>query len=306
MEPDPLRAALAGLVDYAGLFPPAALELSSVVRRFGDYTRGRERWMLGRLIVPISELDALSTRLSAEGDRGEDEWTISVLLPAAAAADGIGERLQRFNDAHERPHGAAIVSIECAVDGIAHVERLGRELPEYLERYIEVGIGPDAAGVLDAVSAAGCYGKFRTGGIAADRFPSSAALAAVVCDAAAREVPFKATAGLHHPIRGAYAMTYERDSPSAWMHGFINLVTACAVLARDRRASPAVIAELLDESDPRAFSASEGRWMWRDQAFTDDDMVRCRAQVLRSVGSCSFEEPVNELRALGWGPRQSE
>ena len=61
-----MEALLAQLIDYAGLFPPAKLDMGPTVRNYADYVAGDDAWMLGRLIVPVGRLEEFEAAAAAE------------------------------------------------------------------------------------------------------------------------------------------------------------------------------------------------------------------------------------------------
>jgi hypothetical protein len=144
------------------------------------------------------------------------------------------------------------------------------------------------------------FAKIRTGGLTPEAIPSSVQLADFLCAAAARRLPFKATAGLHHPMRSVRALTYDPDPPRAPMHGFLN-VFAAATLAWHGMARPHVV-ELLEEDDPAAIFFTEHHLIWNRHMLDLEQIVDARRDFAHSFGSCSFEEPVTELRELGLLP----
>ena len=300
-----LRAALAGLIDYAGLFPPASLDLPRVAANHARYARSDERWLLGRLVVPLARLDELSDLIGEPYDLAGEPldapappWTVSVLVRPDDPLDGLAARVGQFNERSGAT--AAVVAVELAASDLRDVRRIiAGEVPERFERYVEVPLGDALPGLLDAVAEGGCYAKVRTGGVTADAFPAAAALAQFMSACLARDVPFKATAGLHHPIRGSYRLTYEPQSPSAVMHGFVNLTVAAGLMAA-RRIDGRDAARILETVDPAAFRPEPDGIRWREHVLGVEECVAARAHVLRSVGSCSFEDAVTDLRRLGW------
>ena len=122
------------------------------------------------------------------------------------------------------------------------------------------------------------YAKVRTAG------PSSEGLAEFLRGAAARRLPFKATAGLHHPVRTS-------------MHGFLNVFVGAtfAWLGMDRM----TLVNLLNETNPRAFDFRDDSLRWRNCRASTAEVAQARREFAHSFGSCSFEEPVEGLRALG-------
>jgi len=153
---------------------------------------------------------------------------------------------------------------------------------------------------LDAVKAAGNYAKVRTGGLKPEAIPSPEDVARFIIACADRSLAFKATAGLHHPIRKEQALTYESDSPRAIMHGFINVLMAAAFAYHGEK-DLKVIAAIIDEREPSAFRFDHKAW-WSDRCLTADQVKDARKHFVHSIGSCSFQEPVEDLQALGLLP----
>ena len=156
-------------------------------------------------------------------------------------------------------------------------------------------VASDKLTLLDEVKAKNCYAKIRTGGIKEELIPSPKDVAAFIEKCAELRLPFKATAGLHHPIRAQYALTYEPDSARATMHGFLNVLMAAAFAWNGMRDVEPVLAE----TEASAFSFDDNKASWRGHSLTVDEIREARANFIHAVGSCSFDEPVSELKALG-------
>lgn len=297
---NPTRAALASLIDYAGLFPPASLDLADVVSNHLRYLRSPDRWLLGRLIVPAARLDELADLLLGAADPSAGQafpWTISVLAAVNdSGLDALGDRVARFNE-RLQPRGAAVVAVELAAGAAGDIERIARIVPDRYERYLELPLDERLPDLVRAAGDAGCYAKVRTGGVTAEAFPSPAALARFMALCAEGEVPFKATAGLHHPFRGSYPLTYEPQSLTATMHGFVNVVLAAALLHAGHIEEDEVAAIL---AAARPFAFGHEAISWGKYRISGIDLSFSRAHLLRSVGSCSFEDPVADLRRAGW------
>jgi len=147
---------------------------------------------------------------------------------------------------------------------------------------------------LDAVRAVGGCAKVRTGGVTPEAVPSVEAVADFIRACAERRLAFKATAGLHHSVRAEHALTYEPDAPRAVTHGFLNMFVASALAWHgDRDLEP-----VLAETDATAFRFDD-RAGWRDRSLSAEQVRAAREHFLHAFGSCSFEEPVADLRALG-------
>ena len=147
---------------------------------------------------------------------------------------------------------------------------------------------------LHAVQAAGVFAKLRTGGVKPEMIPPVRDVADFIRACAERRIAFKATAGLHHPVRSTRGLTYDADPPRAVMHGFLNVFVA-AVLAwhGDRDLEP-----VLAESDQAALRFDD-RLHWRDRSLSAEQVREARRDFAHSFGSCSFDEPVQGLQALG-------
>jgi hypothetical protein len=232
MMPESLRALLANVIDYAGLYPPAELPLPEVIANYRRYLVSPEAWMLNRLVLPLEKLH--DTAL-------EDHWRVTLLVK-------------------EEP-GSLPSQVETMET------KAGKRLS--LPTYCEVPLDQVENG----------YAKTRTSNISPD------GLAGFLSDAAARRLPFKATAGLHHPIR------------SATMHGFLNVFAAATMAWMGIEQS--MLVELLNETDPQAFEFRDEELRWRDLRSSTEQIREVRRNFAHSFGSCSFEEPVSDLRALG-------
>ena len=287
-----LRALVAGVVDYAGLFPPAALSMRDAVARYAEYLRSPDAWMLGRFVVPASRLDELAVEAASHAAAGANPWRLAALIGDDAAADA-----RRIAD-HDRVHGARLL-VDVAelragtADAIAPAVRA---LGSALTTYVEIPIASEPRVLLEAVKRAGARAKVRTGGVTADAFPSAAQLARFVVCCAELDLPFKATAGLHHPLRGEQRLTYAPDSPSATMFGFINVFAAAAFAQAGMREDE--VARLLEERDPRAIQLGGAELRWRGHAVQLESLARTRSSFALSFGSCSFREPIDDLHHL--------
>lgn len=298
------RILLEGLIDYAGLYPPAALSMPPAVRNYAHYRAGGAGWMLGRFVCPANALELFSQRADPllPRDAGAIPWRLSVTGSGDVAADLAA--ISAFNERHRvcfDECGAIADAYEARAATADDVQALHAAVPADLATYIEVPV-LSARALLPAVAATGRRAKIRMGGITADAFPDADAVVTWLQTCVELQLTAKATAGLHHPLRGAYRLTYDADAPSGRMYGFLNVFLAAALLLEHGDARDAAL--LLEETNPAAFSIDEFRVQWRgpDRHCTLDRAVlqRTRDQLLVSFGSCSFTEPTDEVRALGW------
>ncbi|MFO0873288.1 MAG: hypothetical protein U0575_04880 [Phycisphaerales bacterium] len=299
-----LRTLLSGIVDYAGLFPPARLDMAATVRNFAEYRAGPDAWMLGRLVVPVGRLDEFercAKPLLPDGDDDEDVWIVTAL--AAAAEDpqleADLEAIARFNDRHVADgEGAAFIdTVELKASSAGAIDAVIDGLPEEIFPYFElpiqgpVGAAGDIRGLVAALAGAEAGAKVRTGGLTPDAFPSVEQMASFIAACAAADVPFKATAGLHHPLR------HESRETNCPMHGFLNVFVA-ACLAWAARLDARDIASVLRSETATPFVFDEDGIEAFGTRVAAERIAECRERFAHSFGSCSFLEPLADLRAL--------
>lgn len=290
----PLRALMQGFVDYAGLFPPAGLALRRAAATYAAHRAGPHAWMLGRLIVPFEQLDALAARFPTAPL--STPWRISAVIkrdPSAAIA-AITARDGRYGV------GLLVDTVELHADSVEAIIAIAGAVPNWLTTYVEIPLEPEPRGLVEAIAACGLRAKARTGGITTQAIPSPASLARFLAVCTRAEVPFKATAGLHHLLRGVYPLTYEVGSPHAPMFGFLNLLLATVAL-RDG-ADETTAAALLEANDPACVRVGQEALCWRELRWPVEALRATRYAGLVAIGSCSFHEPVEELLALCGAP----
>lgn len=287
------------LIDYAGLFPPASENMRTAVESYASYRAGPDAQALGRFIVPfarLAEFEETARKLMPRG-AGAEPWRLSVLIGDDAGV--AAESMPRFNCHHwsgsEEGH-ALIDAVEVKVATTEDVESSHRALPAFFQRYFEIPLNADTDSLIKAVSRVGGRAKIRTGGIKPDAFPAAREILSFLIACQREKVAFKATAGLHHPIRGSYRLTYEPNSDSGKMYGFLNLFLAAALLRKGEPES--TVLRALEESDPRAFDFSDVAIDWKGHRIDASDLHGVRDTFAISFGSCSFREPIDELSAL--------
>ena len=245
------------------MFPPASLPREAAIANYESYQSGEYAWMLRWLVVEAGELEYVPKEL----DGALAVLTGTDIAPVAAARAAVIETKGIPAPRREGPG-------EGASGGPVYCEVPLREL--------------------DEVKRAGCFAKLRTGGLKPDAIPSVHDVAAFIVACAARRLPLKATAGLHHPIRALHPLTYEVQAPRAVMHGFLNVFMAAAFAWHGKPN----IEPMLAETDATAFRFDD-RARWRDWSLDIGQLREARQEFAHSFGSCSFEEPIHDLQALG-------
>ena len=297
-----LQALLTRSIDYAGMFPPCSLALEPALQNQAQYVRSPEAWMLSAFVLPIAQFDAAKQLLSQFDPL--HPLRVAALGPKAANADTF---LDALEDAD-----TAIRSLSSNVDliSISHLEMFlphDVDLPLLKEARSIVGelpvfweAPPDRAEQMivllaehnsDEESATFGY-KLRTGGVTADAFPTPAQVARALVTPATHQLSIKFTAGLHHPIRQF------RDEVKTKMHGFLNVLGA-AVLAAEHRWDARQASVMLDDENATSFSFGEDFFAWREWTI-GVERLRYRRKFVQSFGSCSFDEPRDDLRSLGF------
>lgn len=285
------QALLARIVDFAGLFPPATLDMETAVRSYQQYLAGEDAWMLGSFLVPATRL----TEFAETFNRvccGEQEapWTLGVVC--AGQADGDARAIATFQQ------GAIFLSsLEAKASDAAEADASLQRLPTLQGRYLE--FPPEKTGeILPVLARHRVRAKLRAGGLTPAAVPAIAAVTAFLRDCAGQRIAFKATAGLHHALRGERALVPASGSEHALMHGFVNLFLAAA-LAWFGAETPA-IERTLEEENPTAFQFDDDLLRWHHHTLIADQIEQVRRDFAIGFGSCSFAEPVDDLKALGW------
>jgi hypothetical protein len=280
-----LETLLAGLFDYAGLYPPASLSLHSAANNYLEYSRGEHAPALGRFII---NLDRLEEFRSVVGD-----FLSTFKLSVIANEDADWASLAAYINA-----GFPIEAVEVKCSDPDKIERISKAIPRGVETYFEVPANATNYAALEAVRAAGARAKLRMGGVVPEAIPPVKDVAQLLKMLADLQLPFKATAGLHHPLRSTQPLTYQPQCPTAVMHGFMNLSGASTLLHLGGSIDEAKL--LLAEEDLDSWSVGEDSLSWRDRSWTTHQIAAVRQNFFISIGSCSFEEPIRDLESLGW------
>ena len=298
-----LGAFLTHSIDYAGMFPPCSLALEPALQNQAQYVRDPDAWMLGTFVLAMGKFDAAAGNLSLF-DR-EHPLLISALGAKTANA---GEFIDTLKIAAEKIRSFSAEHVD-----LVSVRQLEMPLPQDVDSGLLQKIGSilnglglqafwetpvdsaeDTIALLaehNSTTGADPVGyKLRTGGVTADAFPSSHEIARALVAAARQRVPIKFTAGLHHPIR------QYRDEVKTKMHGFLNVLGA-AVLAAEYQWDERQTSKMLEDEIAGSFSFHGDFFAWREWKIATDQ-VKTRRKLVTSFGSCSFDEPREDLRAL--------
>jgi hypothetical protein len=305
-----IRILVDGVVDYAGLFPPAALDLASAIRQYAVHRGGNHGWMLGRFVAPVGQLEAFGREAEPllPRDAHAVPWRLSAIGTGDLRTDL--DAILAFNERHHwsaEDRSAVIDSFETRAATLDDIARLAEAVQRHGARswgadrplavYVELPLTGDPLPLLDALRAPAFRAKARTGGLTPEAFPSPEALIRFLDGCVRLGVAAKATAGLHHALRGQYPLTYEPGCASGTMFGFLNVLLAAALLADGAGLDEAQAVLTLD--DRAALHCDEEGITVGGRTLSRVRIASVRERVAIAFGSCSFREPVDELKALG-------
>ncbi len=281
---------MTGLIDYAGLFPPAALSMREAAEEYQRWRSSEHAWMVGRFVCPVGRLNELA-RESAGLAGGA--WDLSVL-----AGDPLERDLDSITGFLDESAGRFDVpSLEIKIGAVPNLEtclEVLETVQEGVTAYFELPTDEDVRGLIAALSGTGHGAKIRTGGLSADLFPTAEQVARFIVHCRDAQIPFKATAGLHHPLR------HQNPSVGCRMHGFFNVFAAAALAIAQNRGADELLPVLRAERAD-AFSFANGELKALDFTLNAGQLERARRQAV-SFGSCSIAEPVADLSAMGLLP----
>ena len=291
---DSIRALLTEIVDYAGLFPPSALSMPEAVGNYAAYKNSNYSWMLGRFIVPVSRLGEFLESANEFLPHNEiKRWHLSVL-----ASENIDETIDKIEDFNNANIESVICdALEVKAETSTQIETTAKIIPSDLMTYFEIPIGRDLGDLVSTLAIYKQRAKIRTGGVTVNAFPKSETIVRFMRTCLAANVPFKATAGLHHPLRCFNPLTYKSDAPEGKMNGFLNVFLAVALLQQGYNSN--IIIDLLNDEDADNFLFNDNGVLWREEYFISTaQMRRLREKNIISFGSCSFDEPVTDLQEI--------
>lgn len=290
-----VRALLTEIIDYAGLFPPAQISMPEAVINYVTYRNSNYNWMLGRFVVPVARLgeflESADNFISMDSGRS---WNLSVL-----AGEDVYQTIRQIEDFNrQNAPGVVCDALEIHASTESKIINTVNALPPNLTTYFEIPNDERLPNLISALAINNQRAKIRTGGTTPEAFPPVRAIIRFIRTCLAANVPFKATAGLHHPLRCYKPLTYESDAPEGIMNGFLNLFLATAFARYGFK--PSLLEEILEDEFEESYEFNESGVLWRQEHFLNNSqLARVRQQNIISFGSCSFEEPIADLQELG-------
>ena len=252
-----------------------------------EYARHREapdEWALGRFVVPLGKWGEFGKAVASLGPI-DLPWPVSV-LGAPSDAGVIGHLLSdstRF----------LVQSVECKVELGDDLALLSTLPARGCDVFVEASRLADFDALAPSIAGIGASGKIRTGGVTAEAFPVARDVLRFLKACRGNGIRFKATAGLHHAVRGEYRLTYEPSPPIGVMFGFLNISVAVALLWFG--ADDQTVLAALEESSADAFEFHDAGITWRMHHLTLSQLDEARSEFFMGFGSCSFREPMAEI-----------
>ncbi len=290
-----VRTLLAEIIDYAGLFPPSQISMSEAVINYATYRNSNYNWMLGRFVVPAARLgEFLESARDFFSNNADRNWHLSVL-----AGEDIYETIRQIENFNAQSSPYAVCDVlEVKATTESKIVNTVNALPPKLMTYFEIPNDERLPDLISALAINGQRAKIRTGGITPAAFPPIRTIIRFVRTCLAANVPFKATAGLHHPLRCYKPLTYEPNAPEGMMNGFLNLFLATGFARYGFK--PSLLEEILEDEFEESYEFDEtGVWWRREHFLNNSQLARLRQSSIVSFGSCSFEEPITDLQEIG-------
>ena len=330
-----LRTFMNGLVDYAGLFPPADLPLDKAINEYFEQLKSDNSAMLSRFIIPISKLNDLddfiplfsdigSLRLSVLGGGGktDDEYLSKIKQNITNINEYRGKHSDKIQIdvieckmATNSPSKSTMQEATTLLNEneLTHYHEF-TELPDvginYSTNEDESSWNEVIVPTVELISKMkGAGVKLRCGGVVKEAFPSVEQVAAMIQTCVLAKAPMKFTAGLHHPIR------HFADEYDEFMHGFINTFGAGIFATtfptpknlQEKYRMFTLLSHMIDDQNAENFSFTNDSMIWkvrddRDTEFEIDTekIEKVREKGMISYGSCSFQDPIDDLTQLGW------
>ncbi|MBF2021752.1 MAG: hypothetical protein IGR93_17050 [Hydrococcus sp. C42_A2020_068] len=283
-----IKTLLSSIVDYAGLFPPAKLGMREAMANYDRDRMSSYNWMLGRFVLPASRLNEFEELLPAFSSQ---QWSIAIILSGNLESEM--ERVQSISDGGK----IKLAALEFPPLPPDEIESVFPNLAAGVDAFFEIPLDGNLEAYLAALQYADALAKIRTGSTTAEAFPTASQLSHYIVSFAEAQVPFKATAGLHHPLPGNYPLNYEPQSNTTAMHGFLNVAIAAALTYWQKITREEALA-ILQESSIEGFRFAEDGISWASHHLNLSEIERARQRFFRSFGSCSFQEPIDDLKTL--------
>jgi hypothetical protein len=306
------------LIDYAGLFPPAKLDLKTAFLNYLTYLNSPFNWMVSRFVIPVERLDELNNLIKSESVKVKNQISFSVLGRSNVATSKflsyMSDDIKQISDFKKKFGDKAVTDVfevplplelmvmpkvsrlleffkaifDSFESGLKSSTRIfletkpDKNLPVLAQAIAAYNLNNSAEGRLIGL-------KLRTGGVEASAFPHPDQIAFAIKTCSDSGIPMKCTAGLHHPLR------HYDESVKTRMHGFVN-VFGSGILSYTLDINQPLIFDVLMDENPSNFSFTEDGLVWENLKVFNEEIQEAREKLMISFGSCSLDEPINDLK----------
>tara|TARA_R110002124_G_scaffold246052_2_gene411147 strand:- start:8597 stop:9589 length:993 start_codon:yes stop_codon:yes gene_type:complete len=318
---------LSQILDYAGLYPPASLPLNDAFGEYIKHYQSNEFWMLSKFVAGTNYLSDLVELINAY-EESPKPFLITAVAAQSVSLQGfkqvvVATKKTITNAVNKSSKEIRVPSLEIKLPENLFKAADTTELQEAIEYAVnEMTSSPilpyeiffEISGfafeqtnidlIVDMLSNhlavlaskdleyfSNIGFKIRCGGVEAFQFPPIDYLAHAIHSSVQKKIPLKFTAGLHHPVR------HYNSTVSTKMHGFLNVFGA-TLLCHHKGLSKAEVRNMLEDENPNNFIFSDAQFIWKDYSIASDEIQLLRSHYVTSFGSCSFDEPVEDLQEL--------
>jgi hypothetical protein len=244
--------------------------MSTAVRDYAEHLAGPDADLLGRFVVPVARFSELADALAKIAPA--EPWCVSAIAGEHPSVSRMA--IDRFN---QSTSFAACDSVEMPVASYDDVIQATATFRDDFSLFLEVSPHSDPVSLLREIAQTSASAKIRTGGVVESAIPSPEQVLQFMEVCVDEGVPFKATAGLHHAIRGRYPLTYEASAPIGTLFGYLNVFFGAAFCASG--ASSSAVLGILEETSPTAFRIDERGVWWRDHVVVHEQLAIVRETV---------------------------
>jgi hypothetical protein len=311
-----IKSFLETIIDYAGMYPPAKLPFDEAFANYLEYLQDDYGWMISKFVLDSKTIQKLREFVE-KNDTGRNKISLTVLLEKENSETdlkkNIEDELREFSDLtaslkeqiqidsfeFKIPEDMILKNstkeVSYLLDLVSETVRSAMQKPVFIfyegkseKRYIKLLI--DALAQHNSKSYNSGL-KLRTGSTELNPMPDVADIVFAIRTCLDREIPMKFTAGLHHPLR-------HFDSPSGKdVHGFFN-VFAAGIIAFRHNISDFGLMEIINDKDANDFIFTDEYFSWKDWKISIEEITGARKNLVTAFGSCSFDEPVDDLKKL--------
>jgi len=312
-----LKVFLDKIIDYAGTYPPANLDLKTAFNNYLGYIENSPyRWMLSKFVCTASKLDVLDKIIQDNKITAANPVTFTIIGSSSVHSSEFldllrhdAKMMKTFGDKYSKFINIGSFEVRLPADIFSMKgdnviydfikiasEQLGKisgkTIPVFFESKPDENLPSLARAIEIFIASGGMAGyKLRTGGVEASAFPLPQKIAYAFKTCRDFKIPMKCTAGLHRPV------THYNESVKTKMYGFINIFGA-GVLHCCHELNADVLIEILTDENADNFKFTDNSFHWKNLYVLMSKVKEARKEFMVSFGSCSFDEPVDDLKKL--------